>query len=231
MVFCANCGKGLPEDAVFCPDCGARALDYTIVPTNVSPSHFNSGMTATTAPPPPSEPQGFAPPPPPEERRRPSTRGRVIVLVVIAFLLVVLVAALLESGLSGVGGGGPTVNSPGSPFTGEQLYSAYAANQTQAEASYNNKTVYVQDNLDSGAEVDPSTGDYFSSVDSGAVVLYWSSQVQVGQLQAGSTVLAKCSVAGVQLSVQSAYILSLRNCDLISVQSQTSSVSISIANA
>jgi zinc-ribbon domain len=231
LTACSNCGRELPEGAIFCPDCGTKALDYSITPSNVSPSHFNSGITATAPPVASSEEQGFASPPPPVEEKRSSGR-RGLVLAVIAILVLLLVGAVLGSGLLGSGGGpaGPVVNSASNPFTGEQLYAAYASNQTQADASYTNKTVYIQDSLDFGAVLDVGTGHYYSYVDSGAVVLFWSSQSQVSQLSPGTTVLARCSVEGVQPSLSSAYVLSLQDCDLINVQSQISTASISVAN-
>ncbi len=241
MTACSSCGRELPEGALFCPDCGTRALDYSIMPSNVSPSHFNSGMTATsppqaTAPDAPSEVPGIAPPPPspyPEEKKRSLARRRGFLLAIIAILVVLLVGTTFEAGTLNSGGGAPrpVVNSANTPLTGQQLYSAYTSNHTQADASYTNKTVYIQDSLDFGAARDPNTGQYYSYLDSGAVVLFWNSQSQVSQLYPGATVLAKCSVEGVQLNSTAAYVLSLQDCDLISVQSQTSSVSISFDNA
>ncbi len=210
------------------------------MPSNLSPSHFNSGMTSTASPRPPSaEEPGLVPPPPSPppsvEVRRSSSARRGLALVVIAALAVLLVAVAFETGVLAPGGGGtagPAVNSSSNPFTGEQLYSAYASNQSKAEASYTNRTVYIQDSLDFGAILNVNTGQYYSSVDSGAVVLYWSSQAAVNQLYPGAMVLAKCSVEGVQPSISEGSVLYLQDCDLISLQSQsvTSSVSISEAN-
>ena len=50
MTACSNCGRELPEGAFFCPDCGASALAFSVAQTDISPSHFNSGMTATSPP-------------------------------------------------------------------------------------------------------------------------------------------------------------------------------------
>jgi hypothetical protein len=136
----------------------------------------------------------------------------------------------LEAGMLGSGGGGPPVNSASTPLTGQQLYAAYGANRTQADASYTNKTIFIRDSLDFGVGVDRA-GQYFSSVNSGSVVLIWSGQAQLGQLGAGETVLAKCSVQGTQPALGGGYVLYLQNCDLISVQAQTtSSPSVSVAN-
>jgi len=223
----------MPGGALFCPECGTRALDYSIMPSNVSPSHFNSGMTAT-APEAPQESPGYVPLPStyPEKKRSFARRG--VLLAVIAVLAVLLVGTVFETGTLSSGGSpsGPVVNTANTPLTGEQLYSAYATNQTQADASYTNKTVYIQDSLDVGAVHDVNTGQYFSYLDSGAVILFWNSQTQVSQLYSGATVLAKCSVEGVQLSPSAGYVLNLQDCDLISIQSQTttSSVSVSVAN-
>lgn len=235
MTACANCGQELPEGAVFCPDCGARALDYSLAPDSLSPSHFNTGMTATASPSPADEGMGGPPPmTPPLEDRKKSSSGRTgLLLVAIGVLIVILFGATLQTGIftSGSGTSSLAVNSPSDPFTGQQLYAAYASNQTKADASYTNKTVYIQDSLDFGAVMDLRTGQYYSYVDSGAVLLFWSNQSQVSQLYPGAMVLAECSVGGVQASVASSYVLSLQNCDLISVQSGASSVSISVANA
>jgi hypothetical protein len=232
---CPNCGRELPQGALFCPDCGAKAADYSVSQYDVSPSHFNSGMTAT------SQPQttvagddsgpAFPPPLSPEEKRRPPFAGRRgVALAVIVALAVLLVGVTFEAGVLGPGAS-PAVNSASTPLTGQQLYAAYAANQTQADASYSNKTIYIHDSLDFGVGMD-SAGHYFSSINYGSVILVWSDQARVGQLSQGDVVLAKCSVAGTQpFPGGGGYALYLQNCDLISVQSPTtSSVSVSVAN-
>jgi len=141
------------------------------------------------------------------------------VLAVIAILAVLLVGTTFEAGMLG-SGAGPAVNSASTPLTGGQLYAAYAANQSQATASYTNKTVYIQDSLDFGVGLDQNTGQYFSSVDSGNVILFWSSQSQLGRLSAGSMVLAKCSVVGEQPSPGAGYVLVLKDCAFFCVQPQ-----------
>jgi len=227
---CSNCGRELLSGALYCPDCGARALDLSIPQSGVSPSHFNAGMTAT------SQPQttvtgddaGFAlpPSPSPEEKKGSGLTGRGKVMVVlIGVLVLLLVGATIESGIFGRGaGGGAAINSPSTPLTGGQLYAAYAANQSQAAASYTNKTLYIQDSLDFGVNRDFS-GQYFSSVNSGTVILIWNNQAQVGQLFPGTVVLAKCSVEGLQASQGAGYLLYLQGCDLVSVQTQTATSS------
>ena len=226
MTFCSNCGRELPEGALFCPDCGTSAVDFSVAQSDVSPSHFNSGMTATSPPQTTAQPEesGFAlpPSPSPQERRRSSFAGRRgLMLAIIAILAVLLVGATFETGMLGSGvGSDPAVNSASTPLTGGQLYTAYAANESQAAASYTNKTVYIQDSLDFGVGRDYRTGQYYSSVDSGTVILFWSNPSQVAQLSAGATVLAKCSVEGVQFSPRAGYLLYLQGCDLVSVQSQ-----------
>ena len=148
-------------------------------------------------------------------------------LALIAILATLLVGTTFESGI--LNSEAPAVNSAGTPLTGEELYTAYATNETQAAASYTNKTVYIQDSLASGVGMDYSTGQFYSYVDSGNVILYWSSQSQLGQLFAGSTVLAKCSVNGERLSPVSGYLLVLEDCALVSVQSQTTTTGVSVS--
>jgi hypothetical protein len=224
----------MPEGALFCPDCGARAPEYSVAQSDLSPSHFNSGVTATSQPQTTlASPDGSAlavsPPSPPEEKRRGSLAGRRgVALVVIVALAVLLVGVSLEAGVLGTSGG-PSVNSASTPLTGQQLYAAYGANRTQADASYTNKTIFIRDSLDFGVGVDRA-GQYFSSVNSGLVILVWGDQAQVGRLSQGDTVLAKCSVAGTQPGLGGGYVLYLRNCDLISVRSQTGSHSVPEAN-
>ena len=193
-------------------------------------------MTATSPPltaQPPAPPgdSGFVPPssPLPEEKKSFVARRRGILLAVIAILAVLLVGTTFEAGMFG-SGAAPAVNSASNPLTGGQLYAAYAANQSQATASYTNKTVYIQDSLDFGVGLDQNTGQYFSSVDSGNVVLFWSSPSQVGQLSAGSMVLARCSVSGEQSSPGAGYVLVLKDCALVGVQSQAiTSASVRVA--
>src|SRR5438445_628891 len=75
--------------------------------------------------------------PRPEGRKRPGGRRRVLLVVIVA-LGVLLVGVTLETVFLGSGAGAPAVNSPSNPLTGKQLFSAYAANQTQAVAAYTN---------------------------------------------------------------------------------------------
>jgi hypothetical protein len=235
LTACSKCGRELPEGALFCPECGASAVDYSIQQPDLSPSHFNSVMTSsfppmTTPPVIPTDDPGFplSTPPFPEEPKRPGRKRLVLALIVA--LAVLLVGATFESGMLG-STPIPVVNSPSTPLTGGQLFTAYASNQTQADASYTNKTVYIQDSLDFGVGTDYNTGQSYSSVDSGSVILFWSSQAQLGQLVAGTTVLAKCSVAGVEFSPGSGDLLILQDCALVSVQSQaTTTASVSAAN-
>jgi hypothetical protein len=226
----------MPQEALFCEHCGAKATDFTVAQSDFSPSHFNSGMTATSQP--LTTVQGewagpaLASSSSPDERKRPSGR-RGMVLVVIVALAALLVGVTLETEFLGSGAGTPAVNSPGTPLTGKQLYAAYAANQTQAVAAYTNRTLYIQDTLDNGVGRDVDTGQYYSSVDSGAVVLVWSATAQVDQLYAGASVLARCLVQGLQVSNGAGIALYLHGCDLIGVQSQsatTSAQSVSYAN-
>lgn len=151
-------------------------------------------------------------------------------LAIIAVLAVLLVGATFETGMLG-SGAAPAVNSASNPLSGGQLYAAYQANQARATASYTNKTVYIRDSLDFGVGIDYSTGQYYSSVDSGNVILFWSQPSQLSQLSAGTTVLAKCSVDGEQFSPGAGYLLILQDCALVSMQSQTgTSASISATN-
>ena len=193
-------------------------------------------MTATSPPltaepaAPPGD-SGFVPPSSPllEEKKSFFAGRRGLIFAVIAILAVLLVGTAFETGMLGQGAE-PAVNSASTPLTGGQLYAAYAANQSQATASYTNKTVYIQDSLDFGVGLDQNTGQYFSSVDSGNVILFWSSQPQQGQLSAGSMVLAKCSVGGEQPSQGSSYVVVLNDCALVGVHSQVvTSASVSVA--
>lgn len=235
MTFCSSCGRELPESAFFCPDCGASVVAYSAAQTDISPSHFNSGMTATSPPltpePAPAGELGPAAPPLGEQNKSFFARRRGLVLAVIAVLAVLLVGTTFEAGMFG-SSTAPAVNSAGTPLTGGQLYAAYTANQSEAAASYTNKTVYIQDSLDFGVGLDQNTGQYFSSVDSGNVLLFWSSPSQVSQLSAGSMVLAKCSVSGEQPSQGTSYVVVLNHCALVGVQSKAAtSASISMAYA
>jgi len=186
-------------------------------------------MTATALPQTTVAPEdtGFALPPSPfpEEKKRSTMSGRgKLMVAIIGVLVLLLVGATFEAGILGVSAGGvPAINSPSTPLTGAQLYAAYSANQSQAAASYTNKTLYVRDSLDFGVNQDFS-GQYFSSINAGTVILIWSTQAQVAQLYPGSVVLAKCSVEGFQAS-QGGYLLYLQGCNLVSVQTQTATSS------
>lgn len=235
MTACSSCGSELPEGALFCPGCGASTIAFSAMQTDISPSHFNSGMTATsppltTEPAAPAGDSGLAPPPFTEQRKSFFARRRGLLLAMIAVLAVLLVGATFEAGMFFGSVVGPAVNSANTPLTGGQLYAAYGANQSEATASYTNKTVYIQDSLDFGVGLDQNTGQYFSSVDSGNVLLFWSNPSQVGQLSAGSMVLARCSVGGEEPSQGTGYVVVLNHCALVGVQSQVvTSASVSLA--
>jgi len=110
-----------------------------------------------------------------------------------------------------------TVNSPSNPLSGDQLFSSYISNETVADAAYGQKAVYIQDVIDPGDRAvvnDPNTGQYYSTVDFGAVVLYWSHQSQALQLSPGENILAQCTVNGLRVSVSGFYLLYLMNCQL-----------------
>ena len=222
MTACSNCGRELPEGALFCPDCGASAVGFSVAQPDMSPSHFNSGMTATS-PPLTAEPaaptagSGSVPPYAPEEKRQSLFAGRRgLVLAVIAILAVLLVGTTFETGMFG-SVAAPAVNSASTPLTGGELYAAYADNQSQATASYTNKIVYIQDSLDFGVGLDQNTGQYFSSVDSGNVILFWSSPVPagpaLGRLHGARKVLGRrrAVLAG------AGYVLVLKDCALVGV--------------
>jgi hypothetical protein len=225
--FCSSCGREMPQEALFCEHCGAKATDFTVAHSDFSPSHFNSGMTATSQPlaTVPVQDAGPAlPPPSPDEGKRKGGRRGVVVVVIVA-LAVLLVGVTLETVFLGSGAGTSAVNSPSNPMTGKQLYAAYATNQTSAVAAYTNKTLYIQDTLDSGVGLFLGTGYYYSSVDSGTVVLIWNTTTPVDQLNPGALVLARCSVEGLQVSNGAGTTLYLQACDLISVQPQTTTTS------
>ena len=210
----------MPQDALYCDSCGARVADFTVAQSDFSPSHFNSGMTATSEPLTTLPVEGAGPPPSTPARRAGRRRG--IVLVVIVALAVLLIGVTVETVF--LGSATYALNSPSTPFSGKDLYSAYASNQTKAVAAYTNRTIYIQDTLDDGVNED-SAGQYFSSVSSGEVVLVWGASAQLNQLYAGTVVLAKCSVEGLQASNVTNPALYLKDCDLISAQSQTTTSS------
>jgi hypothetical protein len=108
-----------------------------------------------------------------------------------------------------------TINSPSTPVTGDQLFSAYIANKTLADAAYTQKDVYIQDVIDPGDEGvvnDPNIGQYYSTVDFGAVVMYWSHQSQALQISPLEKILAQCRVNGMGISVSGDYLLYLMDC-------------------
>ncbi len=166
MPFCSSCGREMPQEALYCANCGARAADFTVAQSDFSPSHFNSGVTATSQPlttVPVDEAGPGTPASPAPDEGKWKGGGRRVVLVVVVALAVLLVGVTLETVFVGSGSGAPAVNSPGNPLTGKQLFSAYATNQTKAVAAYANRTLYIQDTLDDGVAHDLDSGRYYSS--------------------------------------------------------------------
>ena len=226
MPSCPQCGRDLPPASAYCPDCGAKVIDLAVPLTGMTPSNFNTTMTTSVQPQsaPPGADYGREMLPLPLDEQRDSARRRKrLMLAGIAVLAVLLVGATIEAGYFSPAstGVGPAINSPSSPLTGAQLYSAYASNQTQAAASYTNKTIYVRDSLDFGVSRD-FTGQYFSSINSGTVILFWDSQANVNQLGPGAVILAECSVQG--LTPQGGVLLLyLQDCALVKIQSEGAS--------
>lgn len=110
------------------------------------------------------------------------------------------------------------VNSPSTPFSGAQLFEAYVSNESQADATYTQKLVYIQDVIDPGQPAsvnDPNTGEYFSTVNFGTVVLYWSHQSQALQISPLQKILAECNVEGMRMSLSGIYLLYLTGCQLV----------------
>jgi hypothetical protein len=231
LTACPSCGRELPLGALFCPDCGVPTANFG--QATLTPSHFNSGTTSTS----PLQAQaggGFAyqPPARPDEVRRPSHGARrAVALAIIAVLAFLLVATTFEGGLLSSGGplAGAAINSASDPMTGEQLSSAYFSGGSQA--AYANKTVYVQDSLDSGVLQSPG-GQPYSSIASQTVFLFWSSQAQswFGQLIPGAVVLARCAIQGPAQNVASlSPSVVLTACAVISVNSQASTGSATVS--
>jgi hypothetical protein len=237
LPFCSNCGRDLPPGAEYCPDCGVALDSGNAQPTGP----FQSSYTIEGSPPPrhpiaATEENEFGYLPPyPEQKKRYLTGRKLLAVVVIFALVIFLVGAALNNFTSPTQapGNGPPVNSPGDPLSGAQLYDAYEANQSQADSSYTNRTIYIQDSLDFGVVQDSGTGQFYSSVHSGDVVLIWSSQSQTGKLSQGALVLAKCLVDGLQLSQGAGYLVYLEDCNVVSVQAPTTTTttaSVSVAN-
>ncbi len=134
----------------------------------------------------------------------------------IVVMVVAAVGAMVSfnGGLGGLFGPQPAFNSPSNPLTGQQLWNAYTTNQTQADSTYTNKILYVRDTLSVGG-IDPGTGQYYSSLVNGMVVLYWSDQAASQQMSPGQQVLARCTVTGMRQSQGGPDVLYLENCDLI----------------
>lgn len=159
-------------------------------------------------------------------------------------MVVVIVLLMLVAGAAFIfldRGGGPSgetmvvmtssgqgpINSPTTPLTGQQLLSAYMANQTQADSTYANKSVYIQDTVDQ-IGVDPNTGEFISSVNLGTVVLFWSDQSQAVQVFHGDQILAECSIQGITDQSESGNtLLYLDDCTLISSSAAASTTTTS----
>jgi hypothetical protein len=141
--------------------------------------------------------------------------GRNAIVGAVLVLLVLVVVGASVGNLAGKSSSSSAVNSPSTPLSGEQLFAAFSSNETLADATYATKNVYVQDVIDPG-EVgsmnDPNMGQYFSTIDFGTVVLYWSHQSQALQVLPGEKVLAQCNVKGMEMSMSGDYLLYLMNC-------------------
>ena len=188
-----------------------------------SPFFYTSG--GASAPQPIEAAEGdFLPPHYPEEKKRYFLGGRKLLALLMVFVLVIFAVGAAVNNVATptqVPGSGPPVNSASTPVSGAKLYQAYTTNQSQADSSYTNRTVYIQDSLDYGVVMDAGSGLSYSSVNSGSVVLIWSDQSQPGALSSGSLVLAECLVDGLHLSQGAGYLVYLENCSLVSVQAPT----------
>lgn len=120
-MYCFNCGHQIPDDSVFCPECGAR-VDFALhqeekeghAPSTpaAGPAPGPAAPPAQPAPPAPAQPMPSGNPylsePAPAPKRRKS-KAPIIIGIVVALLLVagVVTAGLLTNwfGLAGSGAG------------------------------------------------------------------------------------------------------------------------------
>ncbi len=156
--------------------------------------------------------------------RRPHARRNAAIGT--ALIIVVLVVAFLSYGglASKTSSSSITVNSPGNPVSGAQLFEAYTSNLAVANATYTQKVVYIQDVIDPGdvgAVIDANLNRYFSTVDFGTVVLYWSHDSQALALTPGQKFLAQCEVSGMGTSVSGDYLLYLMDCQFATTGQNT----------
>jgi hypothetical protein len=157
----------------------------------------------------------------PQESSRPRRRhARRNAVIGAALIVVVILVASLSFGsfANKTSASSVTVNSPSNPVSGAQLFAAYTSNLSVANATYTQKMVYIQDVIDPGdvgAVIDANMGRYFSTVDFGTVVLYWSHDSQALALTPGQKFLAQCDVNGMGTSVSGDYLLYLMDCQLV----------------
>lgn len=151
-------------------------------------------------------------------RPKRGTRTITIAIAIVAVLVLVVVASSSGHLANRTSSSVAVVNSPGTPFSGEQLFAAYTSNESLADATYTQKLVYIQDVIDPGQPAsvnDPETGEYYSTVNFGTVVLYWSQQSQALQISPLQKILAQCNVEGMKMSVSGFYLLYLTGCQLV----------------
>ena len=150
----------------------------------------------------------------PSRRKAHEKRNLLVASVLIVLLLVIAIASLGNPGNKS-SSSATTINSPAKPVSGEELFNAYALNQTQADATYTQKVVYIQDTIDPGEPAvvsDPNAGQYYSTIYLGRIVMYWSDQSQALQITPGQEFLARCTVGGMELSQEGFDLLYLINC-------------------
>lgn len=96
-MFCTNCGRQLPDDALFCEGCGARQEGAQPQAPQPAPTQV-LGQPPAPQRPPATQPAQPTQPPAPRPPRKPLPRWSKVLLIVVGALVVALVALKLILG-------------------------------------------------------------------------------------------------------------------------------------
>ena len=108
-MFCYHCGKKVPENAKFCPECGTPCGKNEIFSQETAPVDES---LLRDLPPMPPEPQAARPPEPPSEPPKKRIPMRQLALPFAAGAVLMLLLVVLVSGMGKAGGNAPAASAP-----------------------------------------------------------------------------------------------------------------------
>lgn len=106
MKYCSNCGTGLSDDAVFCPNCGRKQDQPVTAQPNVQPGPYTAPVQPNVQNGPYAQPGPYAGVQPVYGNAAPSPQKSKKPFIIIGAVIAAIVLAIILLPKIGIGGGG-----------------------------------------------------------------------------------------------------------------------------